>query len=87
MILFTPAFGWTTSENSNISCIYYWYSLVEKKVLIGDGSGHGPDLGSDEWRSAVEYKLGIRDNPEVPPRDTDQWCEYINTYYIKPAQN
>ncbi len=87
IVLFTPTFGWATSEDNNFQkniCTSDWYSLVEKQVLTGDGSGHGPDLGSGEWRSVVEFKLGIRGNPEVPPGDTEQWCDYINTHYIKP---
>lgn len=44
----------------------------------GDGQGHGPDLGSDEWKSVVEFKLGIRGDPQVPGRDSQAWCTYID---------
>ena len=58
-------------------CTPAWYENVERKVGITDAQGHGPDIGSSEWRSAVEFKLGIRGDSAVPDRDTDEWCDYI----------
>ena len=46
-----------TIETQN--CSDGWFSLVETKVMTGDGQGHGPDLGSLEWRSVIEFRLGI----------------------------
>lgn len=66
-------------------CSYDWYLLVENQVSTGDNQGHGPDLGSIEWRSTVEFKLGIREQPGIPALDTEQWCRYINENFIKPA--
>ena len=40
--------------------------------------GHGPDIGSEEWKSVIEFKLGIRGNPDVPDRNSSQWCDYID---------
>ena len=51
---------------------------VELLLPTGDGAGHGPDRGSLEWRSVVEFKLGIRGDPAIPARDTDEWCTYID---------
>lgn len=59
-------------------CTEEWQQWVELRVTTGDGHGHGPDIGSDEWQSVVEFKLGIRGDPAVPPRDTDEWCGYID---------
>ena len=59
-------------------CSGPWIQFVEQNVPTGDGQGHGPDPGSSEWRSVVEFKLGIRGNPEVPARDTDEWCTFID---------
>ena len=56
-----------------------WYALVESKLPTGDGAGHGPDPGSDEWRSVVEFRLGIRGDATVPDRSTPDWCKYIDT--------
>ena len=59
-------------------CSAAWQSLVEKSVSTGDGAGHGPDVGSDEWKSVVEFKLGIRGEPNVLPRSEKAWCQHIN---------
>jgi hypothetical protein len=59
-------------------CSGEWQQWVESRVMTGDGQGHGPDIGSDEWQSVVEFKLGIRGEPSVPPRDADEWCSYID---------
>jgi len=52
--------------------------MIEEKVSTGDGQGHGPDLGSDEWKSVVEFKLGIRGEPDVPSREGAAWCRHID---------
>jgi hypothetical protein len=59
-------------------CTQSWYALVESSWPTGDGMGHGPDPGSEEWRSVVEFKLGIRDQPGVPDRNSQAWCEFID---------
>jgi len=59
-------------------CSDEWFQFVEEKLSTGDSEGHGPDLGSSEWRSVVEFKLGIRGDPIIPARETDQWCTYID---------
>ena len=59
-------------------CTQEWYRFIEGNVATGDGQGHGPDLGSTEWQSVVEFKLGIRGKEGVPRRNTDAWCRYID---------
>lgn len=59
-------------------CSEQWLQLVEDRLSTGDAQGHGPDVGSMEWRSVVEFKLGIRGDPMIPPRETDEWCSYID---------
>lgn len=59
-------------------CSAPWQQRVEERLQTGDAEGHGPDLGSEEWRSVVEFKLGIRGNAAVPARDSQQWCQYID---------
>ena len=71
-------------------CTDAWYRSVEAKLPTGDGQGHGPDGGSDEWKSVVEFKLGIRGKPGVPARDSAAWCTYIDRLVIEggpPAAN
>jgi len=65
------------SETVNL-CTYSWYQSVDSALPSGDGMGHGPDIGSAEWRSVIEFRLGIRGNADVPDRDSDEWCSYIN---------
>lgn len=60
-------------------CSEQWQEYVEEKLQTGDSEGHGPDTGSLEWRSVVEFKLGIRGSPEIPSRESDEWCKYIDT--------
>jgi uncharacterized protein len=71
-----------TAASSDISkdgfCTQEWYRLIEEKVATGDGQGHGPDLGSGEWQSVVEFKLGIRGKVDVPQRNSDAWCRHID---------
>lgn len=59
-------------------CSDAWNRSLESLVTTGDQSGHGPDLGSDEWKSVVEFKLGVRGKPGVPARDHTAWCSYID---------
>ncbi len=59
-------------------CSDTWERNIDEVVVTGDGQGHGPDIGSDEWKSVVEFKLGIRDTPEIPDRDSEAWCRYID---------
>lgn len=59
-------------------CSDAWNQLVDKKLVSGDGQGHGPDLGSDEWKGVIEFKLGIRGKAGLPTRDSTEWCELID---------
>jgi len=60
------------------ACSESWYRMIERKVPTGDGRGHGPDVGSEEWKSVVEFKLGIRGEPGLPSRDSEAWCRDID---------
>ena len=63
-------------------CTMQWFELVEEKIMTGDGAGHGPDVGSTEWRSVIEFKLGIRGDDSIPDLESEKWCEYINENFI-----
>ena len=65
--------------SSDIKCDMTYFSEIERLISSGDGQGHGPDIGSEEWQSVIEFKLGVRGQSEVPPRDTPMWCEYIKS--------
>lgn len=66
------------TETNSSPCSEEWFRYVESQLGTGDGAGHGPDVGSAEWKSVVEFKLGIRDDPQVPNVASDTWCDYID---------
>jgi hypothetical protein len=59
-------------------CSESWQIYVEDILISHDGAGHGPDIGSDEWMSVVEFKLNVRNNDDLPERGSASWCEYID---------
>ena len=67
-----------SSNSVQQPCSEQWFQHVEEMLQTGDAEGLGPDLGSSEWRSVIEFKLGIRGDPSNPQRDTDEWCSYID---------
>ena len=64
-------------------CSESWYPYIDGLVVTGDGAGHGPDIGSDEWQSVVEFKLDVRGNPDVPHRSSQAWCNFIDELISK----
>jgi uncharacterized protein len=70
--------GVTTSPERAAPCSDSWYRSIEEEVSTSDGHGHGPDVGSDEWKSVIEFKLGIRGKPDVPDSKTQAWCSYVD---------
>ncbi|MGS0680513.1 hypothetical protein ACVBIL_05040 [Shewanella sp. 125m-7] len=69
-------------QSDTQGCDHAWFEKVEQQIITGDGEGHGPDIGSMEWRSVVEFKLGIRGNESNPSLNSDLWCDYIDKRYI-----
>ncbi len=63
-----------------------WFERLEGQYHTGDGAGHGPDIGSDEWKSVIEFKLGIRDRADVPNLQSPEWCTYIDDYIKQPVR-
>lgn len=68
-----------TNEKSTINkpCARATIDLIERKLTTGDSTGHGPDVGSDEWFYTVERRLGIEAGSSTPKKGTEQWCEYV----------
>lgn len=60
-------------------CSWQLYREIEERLGSGDGMGHGPDIGSAEWMSVIEFRLGIRDDETLPDAGTNQWCGLINS--------
>ncbi len=67
-----------SSRGSESLCTYSWYKFIEDKVATSDEQNHGPDVGSDEWKSVVEFKLGLRGQSDLPRRNSEAWCRDIN---------
>jgi uncharacterized protein len=67
-----------SASQTGVFCTDAWYKFIEESVSTDDGRGHGPDIGSDEWKSAVEFKLGIQGKSDLPRRDSDAWCRHID---------
>ncbi|MCC4262916.1 MliC family protein [Oceanimonas baumannii] len=82
LLLTIPALSACT-QTTVAPCSPEWAEWVEQKVNTGDGQGHGPDLGSGEWKSVVEFRLGIRGDASVPAHDTPAWCEHIDALVRK----
>ncbi len=59
-------------------CSDFWYRTIEEQVPTSDLHNHGPDAGSEEWKAVIEFKLGVRGEPDVPSRDSESWCWYID---------
>lgn len=58
-------------------CTEQMYQRIESHIKINDPEGHGPDLGSAEWMSAVVRRLGIDGELALPEAGTRAWCAYI----------
>jgi uncharacterized protein len=68
----------TAHPERTAPCSEAWYRFLAEKVATGDGRGHGPDVGTAEWKSVIEFRLGIRNQPDLPPRDGEAWGRYID---------
>jgi hypothetical protein len=58
-------------------CSNRLYAWIESHIQSGDSMGHGPDVGSAEWTSVIQFKLGLRGDPQVPDIDSNAWCGFI----------
>ena len=59
-------------------CSWQLFREIDARVDSGDGTGHGPDIGSAEWMSVIEFRLGLRDRPDMPETGSNAWCGYID---------
>ena len=56
-----------------------WAAWVEHQRPVGDGQGHGPDVGSDEWAMAIDRNLGISADGHGPDLKSDEWRMAVET--------
>lgn len=66
-------------------CAPAWQQRVDAQLVTADPQVHGPDLGSAEWQSVVEFKLGLRGMAEVPAPDSTAWCDFIDAQIQRRA--
>ncbi|MDH5671825.1 MAG: hypothetical protein OEZ06_06720 [Myxococcales bacterium] len=59
-------------------CSAAWYEHVEHSLHVADSEGHGPDLGSAEWKATVERRLGVDADPAFPEPGTAAWCSRVD---------
>lgn len=78
LVLLTACTQHKPEAETAMPCTPAWYQAVESSISSGDGMGHGPDIASEEWKSVIEFKLGIRGNPDVPNRNSSEWCRFID---------
>jgi hypothetical protein len=78
LLLAACAPGENAATDTAAPCPQATFESLAAAVQTGDGQGHGPDTGSDEWQSTVEFRLGVRGNPDVPNRGTQAWCDFVN---------
>ena len=68
----------TDGDGGPVPCTEPWFWMLETVLGTGDGMGHGPDLGSGEWKSVIEFRLGLRNDPDLPAIDSPAWCAAID---------
>lgn len=61
-----------------------WFVWVEKSVATGDGQGHGPDYGSQEWCFVIEKKLFANKSGVTPC--TNEWNQKVTDTLLKSNQ-
>lgn len=61
------------------ACSPAWNQLVDSRLGISDGSGHGPEIGSGEWMIAVGRKSGVVDEAgHGPDPGSKEWCQAVD---------
>lgn len=61
-----------------------WAIWADKLRPVGDGQGHGPDVGSDEWASALDRQLKISDaEGHGPDVGSGEWRTAVERVLLK----
>ncbi|MEO2266072.1 MliC family protein [Pseudoalteromonas sp. YIC-656] len=66
-----------TAATIGNTCSLATLTQIERQVSSQDALGHGPDIGSVEWASSIEHRLGIKEHNNKPPMLSAAWCGYI----------
>lgn len=65
------------SNNNTVACDQNSFHVLEQLIGSSDGAGHGPDVGSHEWQSTIEFRLQLRGDKNKPAHDHPEWCAYM----------
>ncbi|MFC3093435.1 hypothetical protein DRW07_04325 [Alteromonas sediminis] len=76
------------AEKAGLSaCDLRSFRSIEHAIQSGDGHGHGPNIGSDEWKSTIEFKLGVTPQEKELALHTANWCEFIESRIAQSNAN
>lgn len=82
LVLFTACAqaseGGTSGPVPGTPCSEDWYRAIEQRVPTHDAQMHGPDIGSDEWKGVIEFRLGVQGRGDIPRHDSESWCRSID---------
>lgn len=53
------------------------YQRIDHFIHSSDSQGHGPDIGSNEWKQVVEFKLDLRKRKSAPNIQSPSWCSFV----------
>jgi hypothetical protein len=85
LIVVTSCSPQLNKSTAVLPCNEDWLLLIEQQINTGDKQGHGPDVGSLEWRHTVERRLSLRDETDIQATNSTAWCEYIDKHIIQSS--
>jgi hypothetical protein len=69
----------TTPRLNPAPCSEGWFYMVESRVGVLAADGEGPDVGSAEWKLAVDRKLGEISADDGPRPGSAEWCLAVDS--------
>lgn len=78
MPLILPGIAWS-------QCTAQWYRDIDTILPSQDAQGHGPDLGSAEWKSVIEGKLKKLKAINFPEASSKAWCKKVDSLLPRPS--
>ena len=77
MLMLMSSLSLANSEGVLVPCSAAWNEWVEQEVGSGDGQGHGPDIGSQEWQQVIQFRLKLNAK-QVAKLGSQKWCHEID---------
>lgn len=60
-----------------------WQQWVDTNIQSGDGQGHGPDIGSEEWCGTIDHRI-FRGSTGLTPC-SDEWNQKVTEVILKKS--